>query len=98
MKLLKGTDPTVPGKGGKMSERKFLSYEEAVAMLPEGKKIHTFRNTTGILIGADWTRSQILKVLKKFKPELSGPEATNMNHGIVLFDEVGVLFIETLKT
>lgn len=78
-------------------ERVFLTPEEAEAMLPEGDAIHTFRDSPGILIGADRDREKIIEALNKYKPELSGGMAARMNHGIVLFDNVGALFIETKK-
>jgi hypothetical protein len=77
-------------------ERKRLTYEEAVSMLPDGKEIHTFRNTSGMLIGAHWSVNSILDAIGKYGSELSGPMATNMHHGIVLFDDAGALFIETM--
>ncbi len=79
-------------------ERQTLTPEEAEAMLPDGASIHTFRNPgAGMLIGADRARPEILKALRDFTPELSGPAATAMHHGICLRDEVGWLFVETRK-
>lgn len=79
------------------SERKYLTFEEAEAMLPKAERIHTLRQgPIGVWWGADWDRSKILDVFKKFKPELAGPVATNIKHGIVLIDDRGSLFIETI--
>lgn len=70
-----------------MAERKFLTYDEAVAMLPDGDDIHTFVSG-GMLIGADWGRQSILDLLKTGKPELSGGMAASMGHGIVAWRNV----------
>lgn len=78
-------------------ERVKLSLSDAVKMLPEGDTIHTFRSGRAMLIGADWSRIQIITAMEKFGVELSGPSATFMNHGLVLKDETGHLFIETKR-
>lgn len=78
-------------------ERVVLTMEQAEAMLPDGDDIHTFRDTNGRgpLIGADWSRANILEALRTKKPELSGELATKMDHGIVFFDEYGPVFVAT---
>jgi hypothetical protein len=77
-------------------ERVILRPAEALAMLPESDTIHTFRQGPGIIIGADWTRAQIDEVIQAVGViELSGPQATAMNHGLCLKDGHGWLFIET---
>lgn len=75
-------------------ERQLLSFDEAVQMLPDGDRIHTFRNAGFTLIGADWPRGKLLDTIKQYGAELSGPGATGMGHGMVLFDDKGPLFIE----
>ena len=80
-----------------MPEEAQLSIKEAEAMLPEGDTVHTIRQAGPCLIGADWTREQVLEIIKKYPPELSGPGATSMGHGIAIIDNVGPLFIETKK-
>jgi hypothetical protein len=62
-----------------------LTYDQAVAMLPDGDRIHTFVNPAGILIGADWDRQDILALLIGGEPELSGDQATGVGHGLVAF-------------
>lgn len=42
-------------------ERTILSKEDAIKMLPDGENIHTFRNSTMMLIGADWSRDDIMR-------------------------------------
>ena len=48
-----------------------LTYEEAVSLLPEGDSIHTFINGYYGLIGADWSRDDILGKLKEAEKEFS---------------------------
>ena len=77
-------------------ERVFLSFEEAVKMLPDGEYIHTFRNPgAGLMVGADHDRTELLEKMKESDLELSGEAATAMKHGLVLFDDNGPLFIAT---
>jgi len=78
--------------------RQYLTYDEAVALLPDGEDIHTFLNPNGTLLGADWPRQKILEALRAGKPELSGMLASRMNHGITMWREGGgFLFIATRK-
>jgi hypothetical protein len=77
-------------------EREVVTYDEAVAMLPDGDSIHTFiESMSGVLLGADWERDEILKVLKAGEPERTGPAASGMNHGLAVITPGRRLFIET---
>lgn len=78
-------------------ERVVLTQEQAEAMLDDRERIHTFRGGSGIMIGADWDRADIIAAIKKYGAELSGPIATRMGHGMLLTDKTGLLFIETQK-
>ena len=79
-------------------KRKFLTFEDAVAMLPDKEEIHTFRNPgAALMVGSDWPREDIIEILRTGKPELGGATCTNMNHGLVIIDEDGPLFIETKR-
>lgn len=81
-----------------VNDRKVLTLVEAEAMLPHGERVHTFRNSAvGLLLGTHWDKADILEAFKKYPPELSGPSATSMKHGIVLIDEAGPLFVETAE-
>lgn len=76
--------------------QKFITHDEAIAMLPEGDKIHTYKNPTpGVVLGVDWDRDEIIKCIKKLKPELAGHCATKGGHGLCVKDETGYLFIKT---
>lgn len=82
----------------KVNEKVFLTADQAESLLPDGENIHTFRNTSGALIGCDWHRESILSALKQHEKtiELTGHVATSMRHGIVINDG-SALFIETDK-
>lgn len=79
------------------SGREFISAEQALAMLPDKPRIHTFRYSAVALIGADWDREEIVALIKKSKPELTGEAATGMGHGLAVEDKHGFLFIETIR-
>lgn len=79
-------------------EREPVTLERALEMIGDGERVHTIRNSAvGVMLGADWDRAGIIAAIEKFGVELSGPAATSMKHGLVLFDEHGPLFIETLE-
>jgi hypothetical protein len=77
-----------------------LTFDEAVALLPDGDDIHTFLDSPIGLIGADWRRQQILDLFCEGQPELSGERATAMRHGLVVqrdADDGGPVFIATKR-
>ncbi len=45
-------------------ERVIVDFDQAVAMLPDGNYIHTFRQAGPALIGANWSREKMLNWLK----------------------------------
>lgn len=80
----------------------YLNYDEAVSLLPNGDNIHTFYNASFGLMGADWSRAEILKKLKEadIVIELTGEQARSMRHGICAYNKKAqyqseILFIET---
>lgn len=78
--------------------RVFLTNEQAIAMLPDGDYIHTFRQTvSGVILGVNRERGEILAAIAKFKPELSGDVAASIGHGLVIEDGRGFIFIETRR-
>ena len=83
----------------KIEKREFISFEQAIKMLPDKEFIHTFRSVGPVLLGADHDRVSLIETMKKFqdKIELSGKNATAMGHGIILTDDGGPLFIEINK-
>lgn len=80
----------------------YLNYDEAVSLLPDGDDIHTFKNAPFGLIGADWSREDILNKLKEadIAIELTGEQAKSMKHGMCAYNKNAkwqseILFIET---
>jgi hypothetical protein len=75
-----------------------LSYEEAVALLPDGDRIHTFLDGGVALLGADWDRAKILDLLKwSERREITGPAAQSFGHGLAAIrrDDGVLVFIKT---
>jgi len=83
-------------KGKAMAEERiFLEYDESVKFIPKGKKIHTFTNAGPALLGSDWNRKDVIKLLKEHKVEVAGPAAQAMKHGLCV-DRNGMnLFLAT---
>lgn len=80
----------------------YLTYDEAASLLPSGENIHTFYNAAFGLMGADWSRGEILNKLKEPDKviELTGEQAREMKHGMCVrpnrdYYQHEVLFIET---
>lgn len=80
-------------------EKVLLDPEAAIAMLPDGDRIHTFRNPNGFCLGADWDRTELIETIQTaIQRELAGPLASAMGHGLVVWtDERSPLFVETRK-
>ena len=73
-----------------------LTYDEAVALLPEGERIHTYLDSPVALIGADWDRDAVLTLLRTTdRREVTGPAAQAMGHGLAAFRDGEPVFIET---
>lgn len=80
----------------------YLNYDEAISLLPNGEDIHTFYNTSFGLVGADWSKEDILNKLKEVDIviELTGEQAKSMKHGMCAYNKNAkwqseILFIET---
>lgn len=73
-----------------------LSYDEAVALLPDGERIHTILDSGIALLGAGWDRDQVLGLLRTTdRREVTGPAAQAMGHGLAAFRDGEPVFIET---
>ncbi len=73
-----------------------LSYEEAVALLPDGERIHTFVNPAGMLVGADWDRADVLALLATTgRRAVTGAMAQDMGHGLAAYRDGEPVFIAT---
>lgn len=81
--------------------RTYITYEQAVSILPDGEYVHTFINNAIGLIGADWSRTEILEKLRTSDIiELTGEQAKSMGHGMCVYNKDAkwqsqLLFIET---
>jgi hypothetical protein len=80
----------------------YLSYDEAIQILPDSENIHTFINATFGLLGADWSKNNILNRLKEVDSviELTGEQARKMGHGMCVYNknskyQSDILFIQT---
>lgn len=81
-----------------MSEDKIsISLEEAKNRLPSGTIVHTYRQSGYMIIGADWEKRELLRVMKKYKIRETGGMAKRMDHGLAILDDRGWLFIATKK-
>ena len=76
-------------------ERKFLNENEVDKVLVKGNTIHTFINDGFGLMGCDMDRSKLLSLTKENKAELSGQQATDMDHGVVVWDGDQAIFCQT---
>ena len=75
-------------------DRKILTFDEAMALVPEGDAVHTFSNPApGVMVGADWSRQQIIDAIRQNGAELAGATARNFGHGLCLVGQR--LFIAT---
>lgn len=83
-----------------MSKR-YITFEEAVSLLPDGECVHTFYNNSFGLLGADWSKDEIIDKLRKSDViELTGSQARAMKHGMCAYNNdtkyhSDILFIET---
>lgn len=82
-------------------ERRFITTEEAIALIPQDDEIHTFYQMGNSLVGADWDRADILQKLSECdKLEIAGGMARSMGHGLAVYRsdtkwQSDVLFIQT---
>lgn len=83
--------------------KRFLTPEQAEFLLPDEESINTFYNLPVTLVGADWSREEVLA--KIHDPdvliEMTGEQARNMGHGMCVhpsaerYFQSQILFIET---
>ena len=79
-----------------MSDRVFISPEQAKSCLPDGEHIHAFKGGGFTLLGFDLDRGRVVELLDTKPVELAGDVARGMDHGIVVHADDGPLFIETV--
>jgi hypothetical protein len=78
-------------------EPRFVTTQEAISLLNDDERIHTFRNTSVILLGCDNDRSKILEIINDAKTiQIGGAGCRNLNHALVVEERNGsMLFVET---
>lgn len=60
-----------------------VTKEELIGLLPPGDTIHTFIETNGMLIGADWSREKIINAIQRADIfGITGDLARGYSHGI----------------
>lgn len=74
-----------------------IAFDAAVAQLPDGAEIHTFRNpVAAMLIGADWPRDKLISAMRAADAiQVTGAQAQAIHHGLAIEHGGGVLFIAT---
>lgn len=79
-------------------QKYLLTAAQAIAMLPDDTEIHTFvqAGNNPMLLGADWTRAEVIAACHKDQPQLAGPIMTAMKHGLAIIrPDIGPVFIAT---
>ena len=71
-----------------------LTADQALSMLPDGDRIHTFRSAGIALVGCDWDRDKIEEAIRENECELGGPMCQKMNHGLAVHVGGDPLFVE----
>jgi hypothetical protein len=80
-----------------MSDEKVkISVDRAISIMADGDQVHTFRQAGFALLGCDWDRGELIDRFRRSPDdiELGGEACQGMNHGLVLMDNSGPLFIE----
>ena len=82
-------------------KRTYITKEQALSILPAGDYVHTFLNNNFGLIGADWTKKEIVEKIENSDIlELTGESAMSMGHGLAAYNKdtkyhSDILFIAT---
>lgn len=73
-----------------------LTFQDAMALLPDKPAIHCIRNPVeNVLVGADWSRAEVVAAIRRHGAERTGKAATSSGHGMAFRDEHGYVFVET---
>ncbi len=77
-----------------------LTFDQAVAMLPDGDEIHAVRASVPALpVGCNWPRKEVIDYLKRSRDiEEAGPVATRNGHGLAARESGEWVFFETRET
>lgn len=72
-----------------------ISKDEAQELLGDRTMVHVFLNPGGMLVGADWARGSIDKLLEEAKRiEIGGGQCRRMGHPLAVFGDNRWHFIE----
>lgn len=64
--------------------RKILTIEQAIDILPQNDKIHCFVNAEFGLIGADWDKEKVVETLKEAEfVEIGGEQCKALKHALI---------------
>ena len=68
--------------------RTYITIEQAISVLPDGDAVHTLYNPGFGLVGADWSKEDIMDKLRRSDIiELTGPAARGMGHGMCVYNK-----------
>lgn len=79
-------------------DKKYISLEDFKNIIDiQDGHVHTFRDSGGALIGADWGEETILETagIHQETIELSGKYARAMEHGVAFRDDHGFVYVAT---
>jgi hypothetical protein len=97
-RLKKGVDVTGDPAQWSDEDRILYTFDEAMAMLPDGDFVNVkVNNAPGLIVGADWTKDALREALAKaYLIEESGSTAARMGFGLYFLAEGGNrYFVET---
>ena len=79
-------------------ERREVPIDEAITRIGDAEYIHTFRNTPFAILGADWSRVELIDAMRKHGVVEAGPTACSMGHTLAIENIGGSpLFIEAAR-
>ena len=69
-----------------MEKQIHLTVEEVISVLKNQENVHTFINAGFGLIGADWSKEELIEKLEIAEDiQVGGEQCRAMSHGIVIF-------------
>jgi hypothetical protein len=79
--------------------RVYLTVDQAIDCLPDKKRVHTFLNPGGMLMGADWNRESCIETFNNYPDYImiGGDMCRGMKHGLVVWRDNEPVFIEALE-
>lgn len=79
-------------------QKNTLTFAEAKKALPKGKYVHTFLQSSFMMIGADWAKKDVLAAMKEAETiHITGDQAQAMGHGIAIMHGGQMTFIATAE-